>query len=97
MAATKIRRSGRAKFRFTLRASNDDAAVDWMYVTVPAVGSGPFHLVSWNEGSGWRMTANKQYWGGTPTIDEVDFRGAQGFVLQSGPTSIIWLREGTAR
>ena len=30
-------------------------------------------------------------------IDEVDFRGAQGFVLQSGPTSIIWLREGTAR
>ena len=31
------------------------------------------------------------------SIDEVDFRGAQGFVLQSGPTSIIWLREGTAR
>jgi anti-sigma factor RsiW len=31
------------------------------------------------------------------SIDEVDFRGAQGFVVQSGPTSIIWLREGTAR
>jgi anti-sigma factor RsiW len=31
------------------------------------------------------------------SIDEVDFRGAQGFVLQSGPTSIIWLREGTGR
>jgi anti-sigma factor RsiW len=31
------------------------------------------------------------------SIDEVDFRGAQGFVLQSGPTSIIWLREGTVR
>jgi hypothetical protein len=31
------------------------------------------------------------------SIDEVDFRGAQGFVLQSGLTSIIWLREGTAR
>jgi anti-sigma factor RsiW len=31
------------------------------------------------------------------SIDAVDFRGAQGFVVQSGPTSIIWLREGTAR
>ena len=31
------------------------------------------------------------------SIDEVDFRGEQGFVLQSGRTSIIWLREGTAR
>lgn len=31
------------------------------------------------------------------SIDEVDFRGQQGFVLQSGRTSIIWLREGTAR
>lgn len=31
------------------------------------------------------------------SIDEVDFRGEQGFVLQSGRTSIIWLREGAAR
>jgi anti-sigma factor RsiW len=31
------------------------------------------------------------------SIDSVDFRESQGFVLQSGPTSIIWLREGTAR
>jgi anti-sigma factor RsiW len=27
------------------------------------------------------------------SVDEVDFHGAQGFVLQSGATSIIWLRE----
>jgi hypothetical protein len=31
------------------------------------------------------------------SIDEVDFRGEQGFVLQAGRTSIIWLREGAAR
>jgi anti-sigma factor RsiW len=31
------------------------------------------------------------------SIDSVDFRGEQGFVLQSGRTSIIWLREGSAR
>jgi anti-sigma factor RsiW len=27
------------------------------------------------------------------SIDEVDFRAGQGFVLQSGPTSIIWFRD----
>jgi anti-sigma factor RsiW len=31
------------------------------------------------------------------SIDEVDFRGEPGFVLQSGRTSIIWLREGSGR
>lgn len=41
---------------------------------VPAVGSGPFHLVEWKEGEFFRMEANKDYWGGAPTIDEVVFR-----------------------
>jgi peptide/nickel transport system substrate-binding protein len=44
------------------------------FPNVPAVGSGPFHLESWDQGQGWIMSANKDYWGGTPTIDEVDFR-----------------------
>ncbi len=44
------------------------------FENVPAVGSGPFHLESWDTGQGWVMTANKGYWGGEPTIDEVDFK-----------------------
>jgi peptide/nickel transport system substrate-binding protein len=44
------------------------------YENVPAVGSGPFHLVEWKEGQFWRMEANKDYWMGSPTIDEVVFR-----------------------
>jgi peptide/nickel transport system substrate-binding protein len=44
------------------------------YENVPAVGSGPFHLVEWKEGQFWRMEANKNYWMGAPTIDEVVFR-----------------------
>jgi peptide/nickel transport system substrate-binding protein len=44
------------------------------FENVPAVGSGPFHLVEWKEGQFWRMEANKDYWGGSPTIDEVVFK-----------------------
>jgi peptide/nickel transport system substrate-binding protein len=44
------------------------------FENVPAVGSGPFHLESWKQGQGWVMTANKDYWYGSPTIDEVDFQ-----------------------
>jgi peptide/nickel transport system substrate-binding protein len=40
----------------------------------PAVGSGPFVLTQWNPGEFWKMEANKSYWGGTPTIDEVVFQ-----------------------
>jgi len=41
---------------------------------VPAVGSGPFHLTEWNEGQGWKMEANPDYWMGAPHIDDVVFR-----------------------
>jgi peptide/nickel transport system substrate-binding protein len=44
------------------------------YENVPAVGSGPFKLVEWKEGQFWRMEANKDYWGGSPTLDEVVFQ-----------------------
>jgi peptide/nickel transport system substrate-binding protein len=40
----------------------------------PAVGSGPFVLTQWNPGEFWKMEANKSYWGGSPTIDEVVFQ-----------------------
>ena len=41
---------------------------------VPAVSSGPFVLEEWKPGEFWRMSANKEYWGGAPYIDEVIFR-----------------------
>jgi peptide/nickel transport system substrate-binding protein len=51
---------------------------DWKaaehFRNVPAVGTGPFHLVEWKEGQYWRLEKNPDYWGGTPTIDEVVFR-----------------------
>jgi peptide/nickel transport system substrate-binding protein len=40
----------------------------------PLVGSGPFVLTQWNPGEFWKMEANKSYWGGSPTIDEVVFQ-----------------------
>jgi peptide/nickel transport system substrate-binding protein len=51
-----------------------DAKTIKEFPNVPAVGSGPFHLVEWKEGQFWRMEANKDYWGGSPTIDEVVFK-----------------------
>jgi len=41
----------------------------------PIVGSGPFNLVQGSEGgSSYTFTANKDYWGGKPHMDEVDFK-----------------------
>jgi peptide/nickel transport system substrate-binding protein len=41
----------------------------------PVVGSGPFKLVSGTAGgSTFQFEANKDYWGGAPHVDEVDFR-----------------------
>jgi peptide/nickel transport system substrate-binding protein len=41
---------------------------------LPAVGSGPFALTSWTPGQGWTMEANKHYWNGVPTIDEIQYK-----------------------
>jgi peptide/nickel transport system substrate-binding protein len=39
------------------------------------VGSGPFNMVQGTEGgSSYTLEANKNYWGGKPHIDEVDFK-----------------------
>ena len=43
------------------------------FANVPAVGSGPFVLTSWDKGQGWTMEANKSYWGGAPAIDEIHY------------------------
>ena len=42
-------------------------------VNPPIVGSGPFQLTAYKKSSYAIMTANPNYWGGKPKIDEVDF------------------------
>ncbi len=36
----------------------------------PPIGSGPFQMTEWDEGQSWTLTANPNYWGGAPKIDE---------------------------
>ena len=38
------------------------------------VTSGPFRLVEWNKDEDWTLEANKDYWGGAPTLDRVIFK-----------------------
>ncbi len=40
----------------------------------PIVGSGPFQVVEWQKGKFVRCVANKEYWGGTPKVDELIFQ-----------------------
>jgi peptide/nickel transport system substrate-binding protein len=41
---------------------------------IPAVGSGAFSMVEWEPGQFSRFEANKDYWNGTPVIDEIVYR-----------------------
>jgi peptide/nickel transport system substrate-binding protein len=41
---------------------------------IPAVGSGAFNMVEWEPGQFSRFVANKNYWNGTPVIDEIVYR-----------------------
>ena len=47
--------------------------VETYQVELPLVGSGPFQVTEEKKGSYWIMDANKDYFGGAPTIDEVIF------------------------
>jgi len=49
----------------------------------PMIGSGPFQLTEWNKGENWTMTANPNYWGGAPQIDQfkvVKYNNAEAMV-----------------
>ena len=56
---------------------------------LPAVGSGPFQLVEWKRGQFMRLRANKDYWAGAPTIDELVFR-----VFKNEEAMVQALRKG---
>jgi peptide/nickel transport system substrate-binding protein len=55
----------------------------------PIVGSGPFQVVEVKKGDYVRMIANKDYWGGAPTIDEVIY-----LTYQSADTMAQDIRSG---
>ena len=56
----------------------------------PIVGSGPFQLTKYKKDQYAIMTANKQYWGGAPKIDEVDFA-----YYESADTMVQEMKSGT--
>jgi peptide/nickel transport system substrate-binding protein len=55
----------------------------------PVVGTGPFQLTQYKRDSYAVMTANKDYWGGAPKIDEVDF-----VYYQSADTMVQEMKSG---
>ena len=55
----------------------------------PIVGSGPFQLTKYKKDQYAVMTANKNYWGGAPKIDEVDFA-----YYQSADTMVQEMKSG---
>jgi peptide/nickel transport system substrate-binding protein len=50
-----------------------DIATIKEFRNVPAVGSGPFVLTSWDDQT-WTMDANPNYWGDKPSVDQIVFR-----------------------
>lgn len=63
------------------------------YFTHP-VGTGPFKFEEWIKGDRVIVSANEEYWGGRPYLDQIVFRsipdnGARFMELQSGTVHII--------
>ena len=54
-----------------------------------AVTSGPFRMVEWNKNEDWTLEANKDYWGGSPAIDEVIVK-----VYKNAETMVQDLKQG---
>ena len=55
----------------------------------PVIGSGPFQVVEWKRGRYVRMVANKDFWLGPPTADEVFF-----ITYQNADTMVADLKSG---
>jgi len=55
------------------------------------VGTGPFIVDSWEQGTGVRMHANPHYWRGRPKLDGVDF-----LTIHDDDTMLVMMRTGEA-
>ncbi|MDQ0189881.1 hypothetical protein JI721_05205 [Alicyclobacillus cycloheptanicus] len=65
------------------------------YFNLHPVGSGPYEFVSWVQGSSVTLKANPHYWGGEPSIKNVEFRSVPNDAtriadLQSGKADIAF-------
>lgn len=72
------------------------AGADYGTPGVGSVGTGPFEFVEWVEGQQVTVSANEDYWGGAPNVDEVVFRAiteptARLAELQAGSIDIAVL------
>lgn len=66
-----------------------DAKAAKQFENIPAIGSGPFQLVEWEEGRFWRVETNPDYWGGPARVDEIVFRA-----FDNPETMALALRDG---
>ncbi|MFN2322373.1 MAG: ABC transporter substrate-binding protein [Trueperaceae bacterium] len=83
-------------FQFDSPAAVMAHGADYGTPGVGSVGTGPFAFVSWTEGQQVVVTANADYWGGAPMVDEVVFRAitegtARLAELQAGSIDIAVL------
>ena len=58
------------------------------------IGSGPYKFASWSRGSSITLSANSDYWGGAPEVEEVEFRfipefGTRLSSLLSGEVDLV--------
>ncbi len=71
-----------------------DAAFTEFENPAPTVGTGSFQVVEWKRGDYVRLEANKDYWAGAPTVDELLFTyytnpDSMVLDLQSGKQDVI--------
>jgi oligopeptide transport system substrate-binding protein len=67
-----------------------------------SAGTGPFSLVAWRRGQDVELRAHRDYWGGAPHIDGVQFLIVPSddtaiSMYQAGDLDIVWLQTDTAR
>jgi len=76
-------------FAISSPAAIEAAGADYGLPSAGCVGTGPFKFVEWVEGDHITVTANDDYWGGRPKIDQIIWRvipddSARFLALQAG-------------
>ncbi|MFT4122811.1 MAG: ABC transporter substrate-binding protein [Microbacteriaceae bacterium] len=67
----------------------EKANVDSGEIATNPIGTGPFAFSSYTPGDSITLTANPDYWGGAPAIDEIDYT-----FVSEGSTAIASLKAG---